>query len=771
MNGLKKRYAQRNILLLFPFLLVVLLFLSAALMKPGEGESAVRINEICASNLACLADEEGNHPDWLELYNSGDRAYDLTGWMLSDSARRPDKWIFPEVTIQPGEYLVLYTSGVAGEEDKKPDIDEDFDLKQFLLTGSEKNENIESRPVISFRFSAEGFSLFLSDSTGRPVDFVEVPALHYDTSYGRREDGEGSFERLTVTPGYSNRDAGEGYYPELPEPVFSATSGFYTDEFNLTMSATAQGEIHYTLDGSEPEKSSPLYTEPVIIRDVSSEPDRYADRTDISPYFFDYYQYRNPYKIPEEPVPKCTVVRARLFDSAGRYSDTVTATYFAGSFPEELEGYGVISLVTDPENLFDPDKGIYVIGNYGAEDFERTVMEDPEAAAYASAHPELPLDGSVSINGIKMTYHTMANYNQSGVEWERPASFTVFNALHELVTAQEAGIRIKGNGSRWQPQKSFKLFARGCYSGSDIFLNTDELIPGYRHLSKLLLYSCADDEATKVKDALYAKLTENLDFTSMEYGDLYYVYLDGEFWGSYRLCSERDTSYLAERYDLDEERVGIVKERLLQSGDSDSRERYEDFRYFMLNCDLSREEDYQKFQEFMDLESLLDYYGARLYLGDAMDWPMLNSAMWSAEEPGRAGEGDGRWRWLNYDNNNDMRLDSVSVNSVERVLNGREGWGSGDELFQKLTRNRGFCEALVARMEELSENEFAPSRADRILEEIAGRTREGAIMGNRRFFKEPYASEVFDRTMEDMKRFFDERGGWIIPQSQETLLR
>ncbi len=764
--------SKKTMVTLLFFLLVILLFLTLALVR-GErrGEKAVKINEICSSNLSCLSDEEGHHPDWLELYNSGDDIINLGGFMLSDSANKPDKWIFPDIEIKPGEYLVLFATGEEGDEEEGPDLDADFELKRFIVEGGKSRFKNREKTEISFRFPSEGFSLYLSDGSGRLVDLAQVPALYYDTSYARREDGKGDFARLSVTPGYSNKDAGEGYYPELPEPLFSAGSGFYAEGFELALSSPVPGEIRYTLDGSVPDENSSLYTGPLSLRDVSGEPDRYACRTDISPYFFDYYSYRNPYTVPEKPVPKCTVVRARVFDPAGRYSDTATGSYFVGDFPEELKGYGVVSLVTDPDNLFDPEKGIYVIGNCGAEDFRQSVMEDPEAAAYAKSHPELPLDGSVSINGIRMTYHTMANYNQSGAEWERPASLTIFNASHEQVSQQEIGIRIKGNGSRWQPQKSFKLFSRECYSGTEFFSNTDELLPGYRQLSKLLLYTCADDEATKVKDALFAKLTEGLDFTSMEYGELFYVYLDGEFWGSYRLCSERDTSYLAERYGLAEETIGIVKERMLQSGDEKSRERYESFRYFMLNCDLSREEDYREFQQYMDTESLIDYYAARLYLGDAMDWPMLNSAMWSAEDTGGSEEGDARWRWLNYDNNNDMRLENVSVNSLERVLNGREGWGSGDELFQKVTRNRGFSEALVRRLEELSEKDFAPKRAERLLKELAESSRQGAIMGNRRFFKEPYASEIFDATMEEMRLFFRERAGWILPEARTALLK
>ena len=39
---------------------------------------------------------------------------------------------------------------------------------------------------------------------------------------------------------------------------FSVKSGFYDSEFDLILSS-AEGEIHYTLDGTTPDRNSPVY--------------------------------------------------------------------------------------------------------------------------------------------------------------------------------------------------------------------------------------------------------------------------------------------------------------------------------------------------------------------------------------------------------------------------------------------------------------------------------------------------------------------------------
>ena len=57
------------------------------------------------------------------------------------------------------------------------------------------------------------------------------------------------------------------------------------------------------------------------------------------------------------------VIRAVAKNENGNYSEVVSETYFVTD--KDLNRYKdltVISLVTDPDNLFSPDTGIYVTG-------------------------------------------------------------------------------------------------------------------------------------------------------------------------------------------------------------------------------------------------------------------------------------------------------------------------------------------------------------------------------------------------------------------------
>ena len=106
---------------------------------------------------------------------------------------------------------------------------------------------------------------------------------------------------------------------------------------------------------SDPTTASERYTGPITVQDMTSQPNKYSARTDITAY--------TDILAPDEGVLKAAVVRAIAVDSQGRTSSIATKTYFVGSTNvDKYKNMKVISLVTDPSNLFDYEKGIYVTG-------------------------------------------------------------------------------------------------------------------------------------------------------------------------------------------------------------------------------------------------------------------------------------------------------------------------------------------------------------------------------------------------------------------------
>jgi hypothetical protein len=67
------------------------------------------VNEIVASNVAGVLDDQGEHEDWIEIYNPGTAAVALGGMYLTDDLDIGNQWEIPAgVSIGPNGYLVFW---------------------------------------------------------------------------------------------------------------------------------------------------------------------------------------------------------------------------------------------------------------------------------------------------------------------------------------------------------------------------------------------------------------------------------------------------------------------------------------------------------------------------------------------------------------------------------------------------------------------------------------------------------------------------------------
>ena len=222
--------------------------------------------------------------------------------------------------------------------------------------------------------------------------------------------------------------------------IFSRPSGFYDEPFTLRIKAPTN-QIYYTLDGSEPvrgKKGTFRYEGPVEIDDATSNKNVHSMRTDVTTGFdleavetLSKGRRVMNYQTPDYPVDKCTILRPAFYDIDNSRSEIETASYFVGY--KDRKGYGgvkVVSIVTDPDNLFDYEKGIYVTGKT----FHDFAASDPFE--------------NDDIWYRHFWWWWDANYHNRGPDWEREANVQFFSGDGDLILQQQAGIRIQGGGSR-----------------------------------------------------------------------------------------------------------------------------------------------------------------------------------------------------------------------------------------------------------------------------------------------------------------------------------
>lgn len=90
--------------------MVALILLLAYLVPVQAVQGQVLVNEALSSG-STLLDRDGDATDWIELYNAGSDPVQLEGYGLSDDSDEPYRWVFPSLSVEPGEYLIVRASG------------------------------------------------------------------------------------------------------------------------------------------------------------------------------------------------------------------------------------------------------------------------------------------------------------------------------------------------------------------------------------------------------------------------------------------------------------------------------------------------------------------------------------------------------------------------------------------------------------------------------------------------------------------------------------
>lgn len=642
--------------------------------------STIVINEVCSKSFSSAPVKWKENSDWIELYNASDNEISLEGWSITDNKNSTEVFTFPAMVLQPGEFRVIYATG-----------------ENYV------DENI----YLNFKIS-DGENLYLYNNSSELVDSVGIPKLSEDISYARISDAGGKWAKAYPTPAGTNTDMQLVQTKELPIPEFSLEGGFYYGSQMIELSADEGLDIYYTLDGSEPDQESIYYTEPILLENPTGVENVLSARIDISNK--DKYRYA-----PEVLMDKINVVRAITVDAEGNKSDVITHSYVIDIQDEsEYQNLMTVSLCTNPDNLFDYETGKYVLGSQYEEYIE----------AYIAEHGEEPKKEEIR-----------PNYWLQGRTTEMPASVEIFDENRDLILKQDVGIRIRGNATRELPQKSFGIFAREKYSGTDSFA-TDIFGDEFKY-HRLILMS--DRDSTKVRHEVHAELLKDRDVNTQRFVRCN-VFLDGEYWGVYSLAEVYSEEYIENHYGIPKDEV-IFNDGLLPEELSILCENYES---------LSAEELYDELIQKIDVDSFIDYYASMLYI-DSYDWLPHNGQMWrsatvSEDNPYQ----DGKWRWMVYDTETAEKV--YDRNTFEEGI--VTTWKT-DKLVQILMTNEEFRQKFVTVFMDLANVTFEESHVINVIDTVfSGYSQAVEAQGVR--WGGDWAEDVYV-DIEKLYEFFGER--------------
>ncbi len=655
------------------------LFISALiLLVAGSSISfsqGIVINEFQASNGSTIADPDfGLNTDWIELYNTSDQMIDLGGWYLTDNLEDTVKWSIPGgVSLDPGAYMVIWAD------------ERDVSLKALHS---------------NFKLSISGEAIGLFDNAKILVDTLVFGKQSEDISMGRQPDGGVTWHFFNIpTPGTSNNTAA---YLKARVPEFSLPSGFYTEDQLLAITSGEPGTtIRYTLNGDEPDASSPVYDDPVLLKSRIGEANLFSEiRTTLDPH-----HWLPDWIPPAGEVFKANVVRARAFKSDYEPSDIITLTcYIDADIHQRYGNLPVISIVSDRKHLFDYQTGIYVPG----------------------AKHRAGDEGS-------------GNYFQ---DWEKPAHISYFEPGGQLGFSQDVGMKIQGGTSPSSPQKGLHIIARSAYGKNrikyPIFKDDPSKAKDLVEFKRFIIRAWGSlITGSLLNDAYAHRLMSNSELDIQAYQPAI-VFINGEYWGLHALREANKNSwYYQFHYDINREDPGVdILQHTFNNGqpyadvDEGDVQHWNGMMNFLRSNDMKLPQNYAYLKTQMDMDNFIAYMWHCIYVGK-WDWPNNNDASWRPKTM------DGKWKWIQFDMETGFGVATSlgpqyeilgpQFNMIKAVIEGLLVPGFGKygphPIMAEIYENEEFTDAFVDWYREHESREFHPDTMNAILDEMAAEIR------------------------------------------------
>jgi len=258
---------------------------------------------------------------------------------------------------------------------------------RILVFASGKDRDVGPFFHTNFKLSGDGEPVLLIDPGGQIVSELPARALRCNQSLARIPDtGTEVYELWSAaTPWQTNDNSVAQGVIE-----FSEGAGYHLNPLSLTLQTGPSGyEIRYSINGSDPTVESAVYSAPLNISNLSNQQNHLSTipttRSNV-PENWDW-------EAPQNTIRKVSLVKARAFLNGNAVGPVYAKTYFVGSEWQLAYDFPIISIAIDSTGFFSDSTGIYVPG-------------------IAAQNTSLPFLG---------------NYDQRGLDWERPFHFEYFD--------------------------------------------------------------------------------------------------------------------------------------------------------------------------------------------------------------------------------------------------------------------------------------------------------------------------------------------------------
>lgn len=743
----------------------------AFLEQIGAEAGSVRISEVMSGEQLVLADAFGEFSDWVELYNTTERPIDLAGWCLSDDPAEPQKWMIPELVLQPGERKVIFCSGC--------------------------EQSVSDELHAGFALSAGGESLTLTSYLGGAVDTVSFPEAVDHCSFVFAEDGQ-TVKTDQPTPGYMNNDAGFEAFctaaiPEGPLAIWEVMTS--NDQYlpqrlgrcydwvelkNISGEPLDLSGFSITDDADVPRmhqlEAVTLQPGKRIIVILSDEAGAAKDGMDQALFSLDAQSDR--LFIYDEAGNLVDYVRladippgrsyGRSEEAGGFYymepspgnpnyagyrliSSAPVSSYVPGVYSQEegfcvtLEADGAIYYTTDGS---EPDAGAArykdtlrinettVLRAVSVEEGKLTSDIYTATFIVGEAH-DLPVVSLVTDPAGLWGYEGVYRNGDSSVKEVRlPAHVSYSGADGSF--AMDCQTNLHGATTVVAfPKKSFALRFEDSYGGP---LNYDVFEDGeVTAFSSLILRNAYESTySSQMHDAMIGYIASQSSDTVLSQKYKYVaMYLNGEYWGLYAIRERHSQEHYASYMDVPADTVSIV--RFAIDAENSLHELYD----FCARSTLRTDENYAYAKTVIDVESFADWIIFEAYMCNVD----INSNIRYYQS-----SVDGLWR---------MGLADVDLGIVgsSKAFDEVASTFHHGRLVRYLMNNEDFQDLLATRLAELLAGPLSDENVLATIDKMANTIRSEIPRDAARW---GYPASGWEWTVTDMKNFCDGRAQEMI---------
>lgn len=704
-----------------------------AAVTDKSGEGCVIISELMVKNHAAVRAADGSYYDWIELENVSDAPLELAGYQLSD---REDKagFVFPAVTLSPGECLLVYASKGA---DCPGELHGDFAL-------------------------SAGETVYLRNASGYLLSSAICADTPADVSLCAREGGYA--QSLYPTPGLSN--TAESY--ELWQQSLAVPEGLIINEVSVDSFPLRKQERIGCFDWVE-------------LKNNSQSPIELSDY-----YLSDDEDELRLFRLPEMILPEGELVTVYCPGSDPEEELTpgrIYAPFKLNSQNEQLF-LSTNSKIADAAALrdipycgsygrIDGENGFFFFdtptpGTVNARGFRRVsgtpvsltldgVYEDTKSVTVELSAPgriyytldstlptadSTPYDGPITIDGTTVLRAiaveegclpgralTLSFFLNEGLSLPALSIVTDdMDAFNYIYYQKQKGIEVPGNlafydgdggfnigcGIKMHGATSLELYKknmsfrfRGSYGEER--LSYDIFGGGVTEFSNLVVRAGQDYYSAIIRSEFAQELCLNTtDKLVCQRTRYCVVFVNGKYHGIYAIKDKTNEQMYADLTGTDRDSVTLEEAHLPKTS-----EFYNDVWLFCTENDMSKPENYERFCSLVDVDSLIDWIIMEAYCcNDDLTAGNVRYV--------KSTETDGKWRLVFYD------LDSSFANPDKNYRNLLSDVAvyvqQISQLIDSLLANEEFVDRLLTRagyhLNHGLTNENAVAIIDRLADQL-----------------------------------------------------